>query len=272
MNIKLITIDLDGTLLNDDQTISARNRKALMDAEDAGVMVTIASGRTTPSVRAVAKAAGIRHSPFISNNGPRVQAADGTLIAEKCLAPELSREVVTRWNDLGLYFALYNDDAMFHSFRDPTKPYMYAWDSLWGFSMRHEFGMKQVLEEGIFHTHKIVCFEDDPAKLEQCRRALDGIPSIETNASGANNCEVMSEGVDKGWGVRQLAAFYGIDREEIMAFGDNSNDRSMLQAAGWSVAMQNGTDDLKRIARIIAPDCNDSGVGRIIEKYVLGRD
>ena len=70
--------------------------------------------------------------------------------------------------------------------------------------------------------------------------------------------------VDQG-----LREHYGLERDEVMAFGDADNDREMLLHAGWPVAMQNGTESMKSIARIIAPDCNDSGVGRVIEEYVL---
>ena len=115
MSIKLITIDLDGTLLNSAKQVSERNRRALMAAEAQGVMVTLASGRCSPVVWGFARMAGLKASPVISNNGPRVQGPDGATLAEKCLDPEAAREVMRRWDGMGMFYILYSGDVMYYS-------------------------------------------------------------------------------------------------------------------------------------------------------------
>lgn len=270
MAIKLITIDLDGTLLNDQKQVSERNRNAIIEAEKRGVMVTISSGRCSPAVWGFARMAGIQHSPVISNNGPRVQGPDGRTIAEKCIDPEAACEVMRRWDTIGLFYILYDSDVMYYSYRpDDYAKYPEA-DARVGVKMAHEFDGMGRYEKGMYHAHKIVCFDDDPERLVKARELIADIgDKLEVNSSWWDNVEVMGKGVDKGWAVDRLREYYGLERDEVMAFGDADNDREMLLHAGWPVAMQNGTENMKRIARIIAPDCNDSGVGRVIEEYVL---
>ena len=230
MSIKLITSDLDGTLLNSKKVVSERDRAAIMAAESMGIMVTLASGRSSPEVWAFARMAGISHSPMISNNGPRVQAPDGTTIAEKC--PEYGARM--------------------------------------GAHIQCDFDRDRMMGEGAEHAHKLVYYDEDTAMYNRAVAMLADLKDVlELNSSARNNIEVMHKGVDKGWAVGQLQKHYGLKRDEIMAFGDADNDRQMLLSAGWPAVMSNGTDEMKSIARIIAPDCDSSGVGRIIEEYVL---
>ena len=255
MAIKLITIDLDGTLLNDKKQVSERNRAAIMAAEDMGVMVTVSSGRCSPPVWGYARMAGIRRSPVISNNGPRVQAPDGTTIAEKCIDPEAACELMRRWDTIHLFYILYNSDVMYYSYcPDNYQSYPEA-DARVGVNMQHVFNGEGRFTLGASH-----------AGYELIKGLED---KLEVNSSAPNNIEIMCKGIDKGWAVDRLRDYYNLERDEVMAFGDADNDREMLLHAGWPVAMQNGTDHMKQIARIIAPDCNDSGVGRVIEEYVL---
>ena len=76
-------------------------------------------------------------------------------------------------------------------------------------------------------------------------------------------------GAAKGEGLLRLAQILGIKREETMAFGDGENDLSMIDKAGIGIAMENGVENLKRIADFIAPDNNDAGVGQMLEKLIL---
>lgn len=270
MAIKLIAIDLDGTLLDGGGRVSERNRRALMAAEARGALVVLASGRSSRIVWGYAREAGLERSPVISNNGPRVQGPDGATLAEECLEPEVAREVMRRWDGMGLMYTLYSGDDMYYSYRPPNySEYAEAADGPG--APRCILDADARYRDGAAHAHKLVCFDGDAARLARARALLGDLgDALEVNSSWWNNVEVMRRGVDKGWALRRLRGIYGLAREEVMAFGDNDNDREMLREAGWPVAMANGSDALKRIARIVAPDCNDSGVGRVVEEYVLG--
>ena len=91
-----------------------------------------------------------------------------------------------------------------------------------------------------------------------------------TSSSSWRNLEIVSPGMGKSAALRWLAAKQGVTMAQCMAFGDHTNDRDMLEAVGWPVAMGNGAVELKAAARIIAPDAADDGVAWVIDKYVLG--
>ena len=192
MSIKLITIDLDGTLLNSAKQVSERNRRALMAAEAQGVMVTLASGRCSPVVWGFARMAGLKASPVISNNGPRVQGPDGATLAEKCLDPEAAREghAPLGWHGDVLHTVQRRRDVLLI----PPEDYQRFAEAAAGpdATPRHVFDGDTRYEAGARHAHKLVCFDDDTARLERARALLDGMgDALEVNSSWWNNIEVM---------------------------------------------------------------------------------
>jgi len=84
-----------------------------------------------------------------------------------------------------------------------------------------------------------------------------------------DNLEVMNKGINKGNAIRILAEIYGINREEIIAIGDNENDISMIEYAGLGIAMGNAVDTLKERADYITGNYDEDGVAQAIEKFVL---
>jgi len=108
----------------------------------------------------------------------------------------------------------------------------------------------------------------DPG-FEKIREQLADM-HLSVSSASRRNCEFMPSGIDKGTAVRVLCEKTGVDPANVMAFGDQTNDLPMLNAAGWPVAMENGEDSVKAAAKLIAPDHNLGGVGIILQKYVLG--
>ena len=95
---------------------------------------------------------------------------------------------------------------------------------------------------------------------------------LNVQVSGPIWMDVMSAGVNKGSALKQLSELLGIDRSNVMAFGDYFNDAEMLRFAGWSFAMENGHPDVKRIARYLARSNNENGVLRAVRKYAFGEN
>ena len=92
----------------------------------------------------------------------------------------------------------------------------------------------------------------------------------QANSAFPFNLEIMAPGAGKGAAVRWLTAHMGLNRDQVMGFGDYTNDLPMLENVGWPVAVDNAIDEVKRACRIIAPSCEDDGVAKTIRKYVLG--
>ena len=90
------------------------------------------------------------------------------------------------------------------------------------------------------------------------------------SGSFKTNMEIMLGGHGKGTAVKWLCGHLGVDPEEAMAFGDNTNDQTMLDAVGWSCAVENAVESLKNSAKIITPACEADGVAQTIESALRG--
>ena len=117
--------------------------------------------------------------------------------------------------------------------------------------------------------YKYEAYSDDTALIDRLREKFLSW-GLSVSSAFPYNLEILAPGGGKGRAVEALAAHFGIDRSEIMAFGDGSNDLTMLRAVGWPVAMANGVQVLKDAAWKIAPDCRDDGEARVLAEYVLG--
>ncbi|HRU41225.1 MAG TPA: HAD-IIB family hydrolase, partial [Candidatus Diapherotrites archaeon] len=109
----------------------------------------------------------------------------------------------------------------------------------------------------------------DDEKIQKLRDGIMETGIVSVSQSMKHNLEVMNKGVNKGNAVRILAQMYGINREEIIAIGDNENDISMIEYAGLGIAMGNAEELLKRAADHVTGDYQEDGVAEAIEKFIL---
>lgn len=273
-NIRMMAFDLDGTLLGLDRHVSARNIRALQQAHRRGIKLVLASGRGFLATRRFALEADVP-AILATSNGARIdESPAGPLICERCFDEEAAKAVMRRMSDAGMFFVAYCDKANYQgnvSARLPAETDYYRASVFRedGYSFEIVEDEARMWAEGWRHTYKFVTFStpNDP-RLETLRQALAPL-NLAVESSWCNNVEVMMPQAGKGHALEFLAHRYGIARDEIMAFGDNFNDESMLRYAGWPVVMENGEEALKRIARIVAPHHDADGVGRVIEQYVL---
>ncbi len=142
-----------------------------------------------------------------------------------------------------------------------------------GYRLEYIDGTERMRVEALDHAYKFVVFSPDKDVLKRTREAIEasGLP-VDVTSSWYDNIEIMNRAAGKGRAVKRLAELYGIPKEEIMSFGDNMNDLSMLEASGWPVAMENAVDALKERARVIAPHHDRSGVAKAIRTYVSGME
>ena len=272
-NIKLICMDMDGTLVGAGGVIPDINIFALKQAAARGIRLALVSGRNFRFL--MKSAADIDPGVIIvSANGARIdECAGGKCIYEGVFDPVFAREVCEALCNTGVYFELYtaemnyvfNRERISKIHKHSLEMYIKNRQIL---GLRFPKGPDEAEYEGIY---KFVAFSDDPTLIQTVKDTLDA-GHIHHVSSWWDNVEVMARGVDKGSAVRFLAKYLGIDKDDIMAFGDQTNDISLLQAAGCPVAMGNSVDELKAVARIIAPHHTQGGVGRVILERVLGME
>lgn len=273
MRTRLIALDLDGTLLDSEKRLQERNRKALEECIARGILIVPCTGRTAKGIPDVVREIpGIRYAITV-NGGMLLDLEKDQVLDEKLLPMNIVTEI-------------YELLAGYHVMCD-------AYIQGLGFSERYcfehmdEYDIPPVVQELVRKTRtpvdnikeyigsrysavdKLNLFFNDAGERIEARRLLEERGDVLVSSSFPYNLEVNGMGAAKGEGLLRLAQILGIKREETMAFGDGENDLSMIDKAGIGIAMENGVENLKRIADFIAPDNNDAGVGQMLEKLIL---
>ena len=278
-NVRLIALDIDGTLMDADKRFPEINRRALQKCEARGVKLALISGRSFELMRGFARELGI-HPILAACNGARIEAGeDGPTIAERTFARADAERVCRTLEDSGMYFNSYRRGKCYMgnpevrpslgpryahhipgTIDDSRYPYETVCDRdrLWG--------------EGLDGVYKFVALGEayDPG-FDRLQEELKDM-HLSVSSASRRNKEFMPGGVDKGYAVHAICRELGIPHTQVMAFGDMTNDIPMLEASGIPVAMENGEDSVKAVARLIAPDHNLGGVGLLLEGTLLSEE
>lgn len=270
--IRLICLDIDGTLVNSKKEVTMRTVKAIEEAQKKGVTVTIASGRVHQSVAEVAQKAGIR-GPLISMNGALIKdEGENKVIHEVSIGKESLLKVLEELERSEIRPNLYTKDGIFVSTyfdfyraqRDRVPediPFEYEELNTWEDIGRTAKIRGDVIDKIIFFTEE--------TKKKPLMKDLSEIPGINVVSSSSNNVEITGEMADKGKACVFLGEKLGISPDEIMCVGDQFNDESMLNAVKYSVAMGNAPYELKKRAYHVTEDNDSDGCAKAIEKLVL---
>ena len=273
MDIKLIVSDIDHTILPSNQIISPATYNAVRDCRARGVEFVIASGRWYPAARKVAvDQLGIEDGYMIICNGGAVVRSDGTPLAEWRLSGAQAQQIYELLKAEKVMMNAYAPDAIYRvrgeyltCFRLPETSY-FARNQTYSVVDGDWQGFEERIRRG---PYKIEAYTDDTQLLVELRRKVEAL-GFQANSAFPFNLEIMAPGAGKGTAVRWLTEYMGLKREQVMGFGDYTNDLPMLENVGGPVAVDNAIDEVKRACRIIAPSCEDDGVAKTIRKYVLG--
>lgn len=273
MGIQLIALDLDGTLLNSAKQVTTRTLQALEKAAAQGVVIVPSTGRSMEGIPEK-----IAELPFIQYaltlNGAVVVNIRTKEIVHQCNFNK--EEALYLWNYLQKYDALcdcaidgelYMEQQTFLRLADyGQSPERIA---LMRSTRKETFSIREMLLRMDTKTAKMNLLFNDLQKRLNAKYELEQIPFVEVSSSLERNLELNKKGGNKGNGLLALAEYLGIRRDEIMACGDSDNDYSMMKAAGLGVAMENGLEEIKRIADAITLSNDQDGVAYAIEQWVL---
>lgn len=273
LKYKMIVTDMDYTLLNKDKQVSDRNKAALQAAAEKGVAIVVATGRIYTSALYYARLLGIS-TPIIASNGAiiRDEHTDKTLY-QRLLDTRAIDEMIRLTREAGLFCHLFSRDTIYTekivnvSVRYTEWNKFLAKESQVKIRLVDRFeSMSQEEKAGIF---KAVVIDEEGSKLKHIRDEIMKTDLVVVSQSLKDNIEVMHKETSKGNAIARLAEIYQISREEIIAFGDNENDISMIEYAGLGIAVGNAVQDLKDKADYITDDYDKDGVAKAIEKFVL---
>lgn len=273
-DIRLIAMDMDGTLLNPKQVISPGNADALRLAMQAGIKLAICSGRSVGDIAMFALENGLDQCALLGMNGTYCWLnPDGSAFADHVFAADALDEMVRILEEEQVLTALFAQNKAL-VLNDPMR----LSDKWWSahregiFAPEILMGKEYLDRIQVPGTNKLIVVSDKPEQLLRVRRRFEKIPEIEISTSGVNNLEIMPLGCNKGTAVSELAAKLGISREQVMTFGDYDNDLPMIEWAGMGVAMGNGCEKVKKAAQFITRTNAEDGVGWAIRTIVLGMD
>lgn len=276
MSYKLIATDMDGTLLNSQNKITDRNKEAILEALEEGVKVILCTGRIFTSALYYAKALEL-DTPIIACNGAYIGEQDKSkIIYEEPISLQTFRKIVEIAEEEKMYYHFYDDSTFYaRELNDTIMNYM-NWnkerDEMDRIDIRIVEDPLDAIEEENSKVYKIVFVDENREKLKRFREKISTIKGIEVASSWWSNVEVMNEGVSKGKALNKLCDMLNISMDEVIAIGDNENDIPMLKVAGLGIAMANGEGVAKDAADYIADTNDESGVGKIIEKFILKKD
>jgi 5-amino-6-(5-phospho-D-ribitylamino)uracil phosphatase len=276
-NVKLIAIDIDGTLLTPQGQITARTRAAIRAAQQAGVIVTLATARRYTGAQAVAEALGIELPLIVYDGTLIVSHPTRTILACQTLSAETARQTIE-------IFRLHDIQPVVHPCEDErcvkeevwTGPAEYDNPGLALYLtaaaervMRMPF---EVLNARATEALRVVAFAEKEA-LEHMLPAIAGIDCAWNFAPNGSyrsaELAILPAGCSKASGVATLAERYQIPLEQVMALGDSYNDREMLRMVGLGVAMGQAPEQVKAVAKAITATNQEDGVALAIERYVL---
>lgn len=279
--VKLLALDMDGTLLNTQREISPGNLEALKFAVSKGVVLTIASGRAFFDIKSKMKEVSLP-AHLIGTNGATIHSADGRLLGADFLDRARTLEIVAELTKEKYYIGLYGEENIFvpregtRWLRDELKRLQMREDRSVGFqgAIRDDFyrffdDWREVEATGT-DFYKIIVFSFDDEKLQRARDVYEAEHRYSIVTSGTGNFEIMAPNVSKGNALYHLATYLSIPLREVVAVGDNYNDLSMFDVAGISVAMGNADEAIKNSCDLVTKRCEEDGVAHAIYE-VLGR-
>ncbi|SEN48963.1 Cof-type HAD-IIB family hydrolase [Lihuaxuella thermophila] len=278
--MKMIFLDMDGTLLNRKGKISRRNKDAIAHLQNKGVKVVIATGRHYADARVRLVEAGIS-CPVISLNGADIRLENGRPLWKQTLRKKDVRHMVTSAAELQAYLEIYCEDHIYSTF-DGKKHLDAEIDMLstrrpevsrreLEERCRQQFLQARVKQIGSFdeilpekEVYKILFFTFDNKKKVDFLSCIKGLQRVSVSSSATYNVEVNEIQCHKGFGLQKMADFYQIPVRHTVAVGDHCNDLPMFQAAGYSVAMGNAEEIVKTGADYVTVTNEQDGVAEAI--------
>lgn len=268
MTIKLVAVDIDGTLITDDRKITPDVYEAVQEAKKQGVKVVIATGRPIAGVQELLNELNLKEPGdyVITFNGAMVQdTSSGKDIVKDAMTYEDYLEIEYLSRQLGVHMHAITKEGIYTANRNIGKYTIHEAtlvDMPVFYRTPEEMTDKEIVK---------IMMIDEPEILDE---AIAKIPKefydkYTIVKSKPFYLELMNKSASKGSAIVHLAEKMGIAMEQTMAIGDEENDRAMLEVVGTPVVMENGVDSVKTLAKHITKSNNESGVAHAIREWVL---
>ena len=267
-NIRIIGLDLDGTLLQKDRTVSEGNKRAIKESLDKGIQVYLVTGRPYCFTKMIAKSIDERMKIIAANGGIY---EIGNRCIEAAIDQETLRKIVLILQKFQMnaflkgkrfiythepYDERFLYDHMNENFQDNYKIKSFTgvpWDEL-------AKEAKEIL--------KILVYHYDEELLEKARKEIECIMNCEITDYQRISFDINAKGINKGNIIKTVLKENGCTKDNFMAIGDGNNDIPMFQEASIAVAMENATEEVKKHSNYITDHYLEDGVGKAIRHFI----
>jgi len=277
-DIKLVALDLDGTLFDNSSRISKRNLTAIRSITDKGIHVVISTGRPFEGIPFdQIKGTGINYA--ITANGSGIyEISTGKCLYENAMDEELVTPILTFLLTRDIHMDAFIGGKGYTPIQCvETAQKLTVPSSIKNYIITTRTRLDNILQ--FIHENQLkvqkMTLNFYPAAdgtlidRETVRKFLVSNPSITTVCGGYNNLEFTRADANKGVGLRKLAEILGVNPDATMAIGDTENDLAIIEAAGIGVAMGNATDAVKARADYVTTTNTKDGVAAAIEHFIL---
>jgi HAD superfamily hydrolase (TIGR01484 family) len=240
---RLLALDLDGTTLLNNKTISVNTIKWIQRAVKEGIIVVFATGRGVPKTEQYWTLLEL-NTPMVLLNGAEIWKNPGNLLMRHFINHEYMNKLYGLANELEVEFWGYCPEGLVTK-RDWTA----------------EMIERKWMKFGVRHTQVSV--------LEHFYELTNEWMSLEVTKSNLYNLEISNKGITKEYGVRLICEQLGLSMKDVIAIGDSWNDLSLIKTAGLGIAMGNANDDVKRAAATTTDSNEQDGVAKVISQYLL---
>ncbi len=274
-NIKMLVIDIDGTLLNPQGQITPATLASVHAAQQAGIVVTLATARRYCNTAKIANELGLLGPVILYDGALIIQHPQGTILRRRPLNAQIAQQGVDLLVRHGIQPVVHPDDGL----AEEVWTGQAELDNLWLDAYFAAYGdrMRRKPYADLCNGHpdplRVVAF----ASYEAIEGILPEVATldctwttIKRGSYGSAELAIMDCGCSKASGVAALAGSLHIPMQEVMALGDNNNDIAMLQAVGWGVAMGQAPAQVKAAANAVTGSNWEDGVAQAIERYALG--
>lgn len=277
MDLKAIVLDLDGTLLNSKKIVSPGTKQKLIEAQEKGIKVILASGRPTPAMMQIAEELELdKYEGYVvSYNGSSVyDAKTKEFVFQQLISEELSKDILNHVGQYDVVPMVVIEDCI------------YVTDAFFDIDYPLPAGYKMVVEyESRMAPFKVTEVDDFNVVVD---RPLNKILLAGRPDYLAKNWEALSApflgqatsvfstpfyfeftdvGVDKAYALHEFLPKLGIKPENVIAFGDGQNDRSIIEYAGVGVAMANAVPEILKLADKVTKSNDEDGIVEMLNRF-----
>ena len=273
MNIQLLAIDLDGTLVRSDNMVSPQNKAAVKAARDLGVKVALCTGRLHCESEYVVKQLGGCDYLITCNGSVVYDLLNRRHIVKEALPFHLADKVVALLEGYDIFYQIYVDDASCVPASQMNKfdsiPLTDGYRAMFCDTQQPLNNPRAELMEKKLDVLKFFIPSYDTRLLQDIRKQAENIPGLEVTFASKHGLEIFRHGLDKLYGLSRLLDHLNMSYEHVMVLGDSENDLKIIQAAKYGVAMANAPDFVKDAAKYHTKSNEEDGVAHAITQLIL---